>query len=296
MVIAPEPLRSSIISGVALRLRFFLLIPYLVKAGNHSPEPVHDKYRMIEKFNDGEFLQGECLKLMAKMPDCSVDMVLCDLPYGTTGCKWDSIIPFDALWREYWRVTKPNAAIVLTASQPFTSALVMSQPKAFKCEWIWRKNVGSNFLTTKIMPMKEHESVLIFAKAQTTYNPIKQPRSANGKKMVKNGVRSMRSGGDVYGGAMQQSHDLTHCDPDLRCPSSVQSFNVERGLHPTQKPVSLFEYLIMTYTNAGDTVLDNCAGSGTTAVAARNCGRRWICIEQDQGYFEKAVARLGAIK
>lgn len=241
---------------------------------------------------NGEFYLGDCFDVMAALPDQSVDMVLCDLPYGTTACAWDSVLPFERLWSEYWRITKPKAAIVLTASQPFTSALVMSQPKKFKHEWIWRKNAGSNFATIKWQPMKEHESVLVFADGSPLYNPIKQPRAEAGKTMVRNGVRSKKSAGDdVYGGA-NKGYDNSVQDKDMRVPSSVQNFNRERGLHPTQKPVGLFEYMIRTYTDAGMTVLDNTAGSGTTAVAAENTGRRWICIERDETYYAKATDRV----
>ena len=239
-----------------------------------------------------ELMKGDCLELMKQIPDGSVDMILCDLPYGTTACKWDSIIPFAPMWSEYKRVCKPGAAIVLTASQPFTSALIMSNPKAFRYEWIWKKNAGSNFGAVKSQPMKEHESALVFCVGKHLYNPQMQERAEAGKKMVRAGVKSKASAGnDVYGG-MNQGYDNSACDPDMRYPSSVQVFNRERGLHPTQKPVALMEYLIRTYTNEGMTVLDNCFGSGTTGVACANTGRKFIGIEMDEKYFEIAKNRV----
>ena len=241
---------------------------------------------------NGRFYLGDCLEVMKEIPDGVVDMILCDLPYGTTACKWDTVIPFDKLWEQYKRIIKDNGAIVLTASQPFTSVLVMSNIDMFKVEWIWKKNAGSNFSQTKYQPMKEHESVLVFSKGKTNYYPIMQERSESGKKMIKVGVKSKASkGDDVYAGA-NQGYDNSKQDANMRVPSSVQLFNRERGLHPTQKPVALFEYLIKTYTNEGDLVLDNCAGSGTTAIAAENTGRKWVCIEQSEEYATKAVERI----
>lgn len=235
---------------------------------------------------------GGCLEVMAEIPDGSVDLILCDLPYGTTACKWDSVIPFEPLWEQYRRIAKPNAAVVLTASQPFTSALVMSNPAMFKHEWVWRKNAGSNFGAVRYQPMKEHESVLVFGGKKLNYVPIKQPRSEVGTRMIAAGVKSKASSGDdVYGG-LNKGYDNSACDPSMRYPSSVQLFNRERGLHPTQKPVALMEYLIRTYTQEGDTVLDNCMGSGTTGVACANTGRHFIGIERDPGYFEIARSRI----
>ena len=237
-------------------------------------------------------MQGDCLERMKEIPDGSVDLILCDLPYGTTACKWDSVIPFEPLWEQYKRVTKENSAIVLTASQPFTSALVMSNISMFKYEWIWQKNAGSNFGTVRYQPMKEHESVLVFGVKKPHYNPIKQPRSEAGMRMVAAGVKSKASkGDDVYGG-LNQGYDNSSCDPTMRYPSSVQKFNRERGLHPTQKPVALMEYLVRTYTNEGDVVLDNCMGSGTTGAACANTGRRFIGVELDENYFDIAKKRI----
>ena len=232
---------------------------------------------------------GDCLEVMQTIADKSVDLILCDLPYGTTACKWDSVIPFEPLWAQYRRIAKPNAATVLTASQPFTSALVMSNPDWFKVEWVWRKNAGSNFGTVKFQPMKEHESVLVFGNGRITYNPIMQERAESGKSRVKTPVKYATKT-DVYSGGLH--NELVSNRPDLRYPSSVQNFNRERGYHPTQKPVALMEYLIRTYTNEGDTVLDNCMGSGTCGVAAARTGRKFIGIERDPGYFAIATNRI----
>lgn len=242
-----------------------------------------------------QLILGDCLEEMKKIPDKSLDMILCDLPYGTTACKWDTIIPFEPLWAQYKRIIRENGAIVLTASQPFTSALVMSNPDMFRYEWIWKKNAGSNFAQTKYQPMKEHENVLVFGLKTPKYNLQMQERAESGKKMIKVGVKSKASiGNDVYSGA-NQGYDNSKQNSELRVPSSVQNFNRERGLHPTQKPVALFEYLIKTYTNEGDLVLDNCAGSGTTGVACANLNRNFIGIELDPVYFKIAEARINSI-
>ena len=235
-----------------------------------------------------ELIHGDCLIEMRNIPDKSVDMILADLPYGTTACKWDTIIPFDKLWEQYERVIKPNGAIVLTASQPFTSALVMSNPKLFRYEWIWIKNRGSNFALANKMPIKEHESVLVFYKKLPTYNPIKQQRAESGKERVKT-IINPSTASENYGGIVLQEGKIYD---ELRFPSSWQKFNCEVGLHPTQKPVSLFEYIIKTYSNEGELILDNCAGSGTTGVACVNTGRNFIGIELDKGYFKIAEKRI----
>ncbi len=237
-------------------------------------------------------IHGDCIDGMKFIPDKSIDMILCDLPYGTTACKWDTIIPFEPLWEQYKRVIKDNGAIVLTASQPFTSALVMSNPDMFRYEWIWKKNAGSNFAQVKYQPMKEHENILVFGNKTPSYNPQMQERSESGKAMISSGIKSKASKGlDVYSGA-NQGYDNSNQDPHMRVPSSVQYFNRQRGLHPTQKPVGLFEYLIKTYTNEGDTVLDNCAGSGTTGVACMNTGRNYILIEKESEYIDIIRKRL----
>ena len=239
--------------------------------------------------------QGDCLEIMKDIPDKGIDMILCDLPYGTTACKWDTIIPFEPLWEQYKRIIKDNGAIVLTASQPFTSALVMSNPDMFKYSWIYKKRCSSNFAQAKYAPMKEHEDVLVFARGKVNYYPIKEERQGSGAERVKHsfsGATRHKSGEFV--GAM--SGEFNEMADELRYPSSVQEFNNrasgDRGLHPTQKPVALFEYLIKTYTNEGDIVLDNCAGSGTTGVACQNLKRNFILIEKEPEYVAIAENRL----
>jgi site-specific DNA-methyltransferase (adenine-specific) len=237
---------------------------------------------MIELYNE------DCLIKMKDIPDKSVDMILCDLPYGTTQNKWDSVIPFEPLWEVYKRILKPTGIVALTASQPFSSALVMSNPTWFKHEWIWIKNRGSNFANTVREPFKEHESVLVFSQGKWTYNRQMQERAESGKSRVKSPVK-FETASDNY---RVFERVETKVMPELRVPSSWQKFNTEVGLHPTQKPVSLMEYLIKTYTNEGELVLDNCMGSGTTGVACVNLNRKFIGIEKDEGYFKVSQERI----
>lgn len=236
---------------------------------------------------------GDCFEIMKTFPDSSVDMVLVDLPYGTTACKWDSVLPIERLWAEYKRLC-PTGALVFTASQPFTSALVMSNVKHFKHEWIWRKAFGSNFASVKYAPFKEHESVLVFCfnKKAMAYYPIMEERRGSGKKAAGKLRKNPSNTGkrECYNGFIDKQTNIV--TPELRNPSSVQEFTNERGLHPTQKPVTLFEYMIKTFTKPGALVLDNCIGSGTTAIAAMNSGRHWIGIEMDETYYKKALERI----
>jgi len=239
-----------------------------------------------------EVIHGDCLIEMQKIPDKSIDMILCDLPYGTTACKWDTIIPFEPLWKEYKRIIKDNGAIVLTASQPFTSALVMSNVKMFRYEWIWQKQKGSNYANANKIPMKVHENVLVFYKSLPTYNPQKTDLEKSYYR--KGGVR--KSPTKVMGKKSPAGNYLTDGVRIGRFPISVQKISSE-GMdkgnhHPTQKPVALFEYLIKTYTNEGDLVLDNCAGSGTTGVACKNLNRQFILIEKEQEYIDIINKRL----
>ncbi|MCK9268783.1 MAG: site-specific DNA-methyltransferase [Alkaliphilus sp.] len=227
---------------------------------------------------------GDCLELMKDIDDKSIDMILCDLPYGTTACKWDVIIPFEPLWEQYNRIIKDNGAIVLTASQPFTSALVMSNVKNFKYEWIWEKEQGVNFQLCKYQPLKIHENILVFSKSKTLYNPqglVKINKQKSNK--FKGGNLGHNSSEQLRGNYTQE-----YCN----YPKSIQKINRDRGLHPTQKPVALFEYLIKTYTNEGDLVLDNCAGSGTTAIAAINTNRNYILMEKEEKYCEIIRKRI----
>lgn len=233
----------------------------------------------------------ECLSAMKRIPDGSVDMVMCDLPYGTTACKWDAVIPFAPLWEAYRRVCKKNAAIVLTASQPFTSALVMSNADWFRYCWVWEKSSGTGFLDAKKRPMRFHEDISVFYLEQPTYNPQKTSGKPN------HGSKVFASKSKIYSG------DFGYSETDvsgLKYPRSVQFFQSipptgrEKVAHPTQKPVALMEYLIKTYTNEGELVLDNTMGSGTTGVACGNLGRRFIGIEQDEKYFQIAQTRISA--
>ena len=245
-------------------------------------------YTMMFSDESAIIYHGECLEIMKTLPYNSIDMVAADLPYAVTQNKWDSIIPFDQLWEQYDRICKPNAIIALTASQPFTSMLVMSNIKMFRHEWIWIKNRGSNFANTVREPMKEHESVLIFSKGKWTYNKQMQERTGSGGDRIKYNVKFETSSDNYREFETREENKL----PELRVPSSWQKFNTEVGLHPTQKPVALFEYLIRTYTNEGDTVLDNCMGSGTTGVAATNLKRKFIGIEKEEKYYKISLDRI----
>jgi len=226
--------------------------------------------------------QGDCLLVMKDIPNKSIDMILCDLPYQITKLKWDIIIPFDLLWEQYKRIIKDNGAIVLTASQPFTSALIMSNIKMFKYEWIWQKSKATGFLDCKLKPLNNYEDIVIFSNGKTTYNP----QMIKGK-LHKNGG-GKTGPAEVYGNFADRKSSET----DLYYPKRIIQFTTEHGLHPTQKPVKLFEYLIKTYTNEGDLVLDNCAGSGTTGVAAINTGRNYMLIEKEQKYVNSINKRL----
>lgn len=232
-----------------------------------------------------EVLHGDCLDVMISIPDKSIDLILCDLPYGTTCCAWDVLIPFDLLWRHYERVIKDNGAIVLFSAQPFTSLLACSNLKLFRYEWIYEKPAATGFLNANKQPLRAHENVLIFYKSQPTYNP--QKTYGHQKKKYKR----KDVGSEVYGKALKvQDYESTE-----RYPRSIQTFNSDKqrnSLHPTQKPVSLCEFLIKTYSNPNDLVLDNCMGSGTTGVACINTNRRFIGIEKDKRYFDIAYKRI----
>ena len=234
--------------------------------------------------------KGDCLEIMKDIPDKSIDAIICDLPYGTTACKWDTIIPFEPLWEQYKRIIKDNGAIVLFGSQPFTSALVMSNPKMFKYEWIYKKRCASNFAQAKYAPMKEHENVLIFSNGKVNYYPIKEERQGSGAERVKHKFNPTTSGEFIGIKTALPNPE------ELRYPSSVQEFNNraigDRGFHPTQKSLSLMEYLIKTYTNEGETVLDNTFGSCSTGIACLNTNRNFIGIEMDDNYFSIGVERI----
>lgn len=226
--------------------------------------------------------QGDCLELMKEIPDKSIDMILCDLPYGTTRNKWDSVIPLNGLWEQYNRVIKENGAIVLFSQMPFSADLVHSNIKFFKYEWIWEKSVGTGFLNAKKMPLKKHENILVFYKNKPIYNPqglIYKPRIV---------IRGGTSFGSNYGKAKTSNYSEY-----TNYPVDILKYNYDKEkLHPTQKPVKLLEYLIKTYTNENEIVLDNCMGSGSTGVACINTNRNFIGIELDSNYFEIAKERI----
>jgi len=220
---------------------------------------------------------------MKDIPDNSIDMILCDPPYGTTACKWDTIIPFEPLWEQYKRIIKDNGAIVLTASQPFTSALVMSNIKDFKYCWYWKKSRPTGFLNAKKQPLRNVEEICIFYQNQSIYNPQ--------MKKVEEKIFTRTKGGGTYG--KQNNIPSGVSNNGLENPFTLLEFSSEHSkFHPTQKPVALFEYLIKTYTNEGDLVLDNCAGSGTTGVACKNLNRNYILIEKEPKYIEIIKERL----
>lgn len=236
-------------------------------------------------------IEGDCLSVMKGIPNESVDMILADLPYGMTACKWDTIIPLEPLWEQYKRIIKDNGAIVLTASQPFTSALVMSNRKMFRYELIWVKNVPTGIASSKYAPMKYHESILVFSKKPIkTFNKIIEERVGKGKDCYK---YEHYCGDNNH---VKMNKIKKFYDSKLVNPSSVILFNTvpnRKGkLHPTQKPVNLFEYLIKTYSNEGDTILDNVAGSGTTGIACKNTNRNYILIEKEPEYIDIINKRL----
>ena len=277
------------------------------------------------RYPGGELMHGDCLELMASIPDGSVDLILCDLPYGTTACKWDTVIPFEeyvetkgkveykkdfiwrhleagiplknaqkewgfadrkaGLWTHYKRIAKPNAAIVLTASQPFTSALVMSNPRSYKHGWAWNKRFAGNFATAKYAPMKIHEDVLVFSFGAVPYCPQMTKRD----KPITLGSNKCASESGRIANAKPEFERKVYTE---KFPESILVYPRERGLHPTQKPVALMEYLIRTYSNEGETVMDNCMGSGTTGVACANTNRRFIGVEKDPTYFAAAARRI----
>jgi len=249
---------------------------------------------------DIELIEGDCLEVMPGIPDGSVDMVAADPPYGTTACKWDTIIPLEPLWAQLKRVTKSNGVIVMMGSQPFTTTLISSNMGMFRYEWIWNKNAGANFMNLKNRPSKTQEQVIVFSEAaHFTFNPIRVPRTD--KSLIRDPVgkrvyrKCYKSHVGYYGAGRLENFGL-HED-GLRHPIDIIEFSVrDKGRyqikHPTKKPIALMEYLIKTYTNEGDTVLDFCMGSGTTGVACRNLNRNFIGIEKVPEYFEIAKARI----
>ena len=249
---------------------------------NNAPNPLLH----IADGGGSALFQGDCLDIMPLIPDKSVQIVLADLPYGTTQCKWDSIIDLDLLWEQYERIIKDNGAIVLTAAQPFTSALVMSNTKLFKYDWVWRKPKGTGHLNAKKQPMRDKEDILVFYKKQCIYNP----QMTEGEPYKEKSGWKGTEGYEGYGVDKRTGND----NNGFRYPKQVQEFGVvERGtLHPTEKPIELMKYLINTYTNEHDMVLDNTMGSGTTCLAAKELNRKFIGIEKEVKYYYLAVARV----
>jgi len=233
---------------------------------------------------------GDCLERMKEIPDGSVDLILADPPYGTTACKWDSIVPLEPMWEQLKRIIKPNGAIVMTASQPFTTTLIASNMKMFKYCWVFGKSLPVGHGYAKYRPMSNHEDIVVFSNGggKTPYNPQKTPREKP--------RTYTRKSASLSGSSSMTSHDGETRILDGKNPTTIQMFNtsIQRGkVHPTEKPVALMEYLIRTYTQEGETVLDFVMGSGTTGLAAKNLNRKFIGIEKDAGYFEIAKQRLG---
>jgi len=257
-------------------------------------ENMHQSPAIAKPFvSRSTFYQGDCLVEMDKIADKSVDMILCDLPYGSTNCKWDNVIPFEPIWKHYERIIKDNGAIVLFGSEPFSSLLRCSNLKRFKYDWIWQKNKAGNFQIVKYQPLKYHEIISVFSFGTHKYYPILEKASDASIQRYKYkfnsnkvNLKHMASG--------EYNHKFEN-GIDMKNPSSIITLPNERNtFHPTQKPVSLMEYLILTYTNEGETVLDNCMGSGTTGVACKKTGRHFIGIEKDEKYFEIAVNRINS--
>lgn len=240
-----------------------------------------------------KLFKGDCLEVMKHIPDKKVDMILCDLPYGTTACSWDVIIPFDILWEQYNRIIKTNGAIVLFGSEPFSSMLRMSNIKMFKYDWIWRKNNSTGFQTAKIKPLKEHEIISVFSQSScasgSKNNMVYYPQGTISEK------KNIRTVGrkPAYIGRRKRQEGKQYISDRSNFPKSILEFDRENNtVHPTQKPVKLLEYLIKTYTNKGDIVLDNCMGSGSTGVAALRTNRKFVGIELDEHYFNISCGRI----
>lgn len=262
---------------------------------NELGDNYKSEYNPNIKLGVNEIHQGDCLELMNGIPDKSVDMILCDLPYGTTACVWDDIIPFDKLWEHYNRIIKDNGAIVLTASQPFTSALVMSNPKMFRYQWYWNKNTVTGFANAKKQPLRNVEDVVVFYKKPPTYNPqglIEINKTKRNGKSV-GGETLRRNIEDSSGKGSLRTRGHSYVQKYTNYPRQALYINSEsKTVHPTQKPAALFEYLIKTYSDEGDLVLDNCMGSGTTAIACIKTNRNYIGIELDENYYNVAKNRI----
>ena len=238
---------------------------------------------VLGKIALNKIIQGDCLEVMKDIPDNSIDCIICDLPYGTghTDCEWDIIIPFDKLWEQYHRITKDNAPIVLFASQPFTSMLVMSNLKEYRHQWVWNKNNSAGFVTAHIRPFAICEDVLVFGKNKVNYYPI----MTKGKFRKKGGKAPSRA----YNLSAANNYNDEYYPKNLL---NFSNANQNDKIHPTQKPVNLLTYLIETYTKKGEIILDNCSGSGSLAIAAHQTDRKFICIEKDENYYKLSCERL----
>lgn len=252
------------------------------------PLPLH--YGNTYRFERNKTYLGDCLEIMNVFPEASIDLILCDLPYGITARnRWDEIIPFAPLWEHYERIIKPNGAIVLTGSQPFTSLLIMSNPKLFKYSLVWQKTSPTGFLNAKRMPLRIHEDICVFYKKPPTYNP--QKTTGHPRKVSTIAHRRNCKETTNYGHASRNSYDSTE-----RYPTSVLRYAHDKQkstLHPTQKPLALMTNLVLTYSNPGDLVLDNASGSGTVGLACKNTGRDYIMIDNEEEYYLKSKARVG---
>lgn len=230
-------------------------------------------------------VNADCFDVFPFIDDKSVNLILCDLPYGVTNMKWDSVLPFDKLWKEYERIITDNGAIVLTATNPFASALIMSNPKMFKYDIVWHKNCPSNPAMAKRQIMRQHELVLIFYKKQCVYNPQMEEYSESSKSRIKYSFNVDKK---------SEHYDLKEIGSrgEKRYPNSVQKITRQTGIHPTQKPLELMKYLIKTYSNEDDVVMDNCMGSNTTGLACKELNRQYIGIEKDKNYYNVSVSRV----
>ena len=242
-----------------------------------------------------KLLKGDCLEIMKSIPDKSIDAIITDPPYGTTACKWDSVIPFDLMWEQLNRIIKDNGAIVLFGSEPFSSALRMSNINNYKYDWIWEKDNGTNFPSVNFQPFRVYENVIVFGEFATTYRKNGEynynPQFLEGKPYKC--ISGKQKHGTIRSGSSASQGNWETTNEGKRFPRNVFKFNRDRNkVHPTQKPVSLMEYLIKTYTNENETVLDFTMGSGTTGVACKNTNRNFIGIEMDNNYFEIAEKRI----
>lgn len=239
---------------------------------------------------------ADCMDILPLIPDKSVQLILADLPYGTTGCKWDAVIPFEPLWVEYERIIKDDGAIVLFGSQPFTSALIMSNPKLFKYEWVWEKSKTSNYVHCKYQPLKAHENILVFSKYPSAQNSAKKNMIYNPQFTISEPYNrgKVSNSNSVLVGGRKERVEVKSLD-GKRYPRSVQYFRTaecENQVHPTQKPIALLKFLVATYSNDGEMVLDNVMGSGTCPLAAKELNRSFIGIEKEVKYYELAVGRV----